>query len=249
MKENYKYLKSEEFIIILSLIGASFALIVLELMTINEKFIFFVIPIFSGFSHIYYEKYFKNKRYILNLLLILTISTAAWYHYHYIDSRKFLTLEKSMIKNSIDAKILDESFSKLKWITILYPNDPEEEILKLKEAIKILKNDKRKIAIITDYQFISVFLNMYDNSPNRVWHEGANYPFSDNKYFKTYKNFFINKLKENRVKVAYTIMPLWGEDSPDKALNSILNESCIKKTIINDFLNSYLIENCSEIKF
>ena len=81
-----------------------------------------------------------------------------------------------------------------------------------------------------------------------MWHEGANYPFLNNKYFKSYKDFFINKLKQNKVEVVYTIMPLWGEDSPDNVLKFILNKNCIKKTVVNNFLNSYAIENCEEIK-
>ena len=55
--EDYKYLKSSDFLIIVSLIGMSFALIFYQLMTINAKFIFFIIPILVGFSHIYYKKY------------------------------------------------------------------------------------------------------------------------------------------------------------------------------------------------
>ena len=44
-----------------------------------------------------------------------------------------------------------------------------EEISRLKEAIHIIKNDMRNKTIITDYQFISVILSSYDNSPNQVW--------------------------------------------------------------------------------
>ena len=41
---------------------------------------------------------------------------------------------------------------------------------------KIIKNDSRNKTIVTDYQFISVFLSTYDYSPNKVWHEGVSYP-------------------------------------------------------------------------
>ena len=245
---NLKYLKSDEFLIILSLIFTSFALIVLELMTINEKFIFFIIPIFTGFSHIYYEKYFKHRKFILYFFILLSLSSTIWYYYNYIDNRKFLSLDKVSIKNTIDAKILDERLMNLKWINVLYPIDPEEEVINLKKAIEIIRKDKRNKTIVTDYQFISVFLDTYDNSPNRVWHEGANYPFENNEYYILYKKFFISKLKENRVEIIYTLSPLWGEDDPDNILKPLSDKKCIKKTVITNILNSYFIKDCADLK-
>jgi len=245
---NLKYLKSDEFLIILSLIFTSFALIVLELMTINEKFVFFIIPIFTGFSHIFYEKYFKRHKFILYFFILLSLPSTIWYYYNYIDNRKFLSLDKVSIKNNIDAKILDEKLMNLKWINVLYPTDPKKEVVNLKKAIKIIENDKRNKAIVTDYQFVSVFLDVYDNSPNRVWHEGANYPFENNKYYNLYKKFFISKLKENQVEIIYTLSPLWGVDNSDNILKPLSDKKCVKKTVITNILNSYFIKDCAELK-
>ena len=57
IKHSLKYLKNKEFLIMLSLIGSSYALIAHQLMTINGIYIFFIIPILSAFSHIYILKY------------------------------------------------------------------------------------------------------------------------------------------------------------------------------------------------
>ena len=99
----------------------------------------------------------------------------------------------------------------MKWVTA-YSDKPEKEILNLKEAIKIIKNDSRKKIIVTDYQFISVLLSTYDYSPNFAWHEGTTYPSvfyggntQDQKNFEIYRNFFIGKLNENKIEVVYTI--------------------------------------------
>ena len=46
IREDYKYLKHDEFLIIAALIGSTFALIVHQLMIINGIFIFFMIFIF-----------------------------------------------------------------------------------------------------------------------------------------------------------------------------------------------------------
>ena len=70
---NPKYLKDNEFLITLSLIGSSYALIAHQLMTINGIFIFFIIPILTGFSHIYYLNHYKNNKYILHLLIFLAL--------------------------------------------------------------------------------------------------------------------------------------------------------------------------------
>jgi len=253
--EDYRYLKNEEFLIIISLISSSFALIINELMTVNDKFIFFVIPIFVAFSHIYYEKYFKQKKYILYLLILLSISSTLYYQYNYIDGRRFMSLDRVKIQNAIDAKILDKKLNKLKWVTVLYPDEPEKEISKLKEAIKIIKNDSRNKIIVTDYQFISVFLSTYDYSPNKLWHESVSYPsiwhstdIKFQKHFEIYKNFFISKLNENKIETVYTVKPLYGVEADD-IFKLILDKNCVKKTVLTNILNRYLIHKCNNLKY
>ena len=245
--EDYKYLKNNEFLIIISLVGTSFALIMHQLMTINAKFIFFIIPILTGFSHIYYSKYFKNKDYILYLLIFLSFSSTIYYQYNYIDNRRFMDLKGVNIKNAIDAKILDKKLNKLKWITVLYPDNPKKEISNLQEAIKIIKNDNRNKTLVTDYQFISVFLSSYDYSPTKFWFEYHGYPTKDNEYFEIYKNFFISKLKENKIEIIYTIKPLFGDDDDD-VLKTILDKNCVKKTALTEILDSHLILKCNELR-
>ena len=45
--------------------------------------------------------------------------------------------------------------------------NPEQEVSKIKLAIDVLKKDDERKMIITDYQFISVFLGQYDYSVTR----------------------------------------------------------------------------------
>lgn len=243
--EDYKYLKHNEFLIIAALIGSTFALIVHQLMIINGIFIFFMIPILIGFSHIYYLKYFKNKNYIVYLLIFLSISSTAYYGYKYIHKRDFMDLKKVNFEKAIDAKILDKKLSGLKWITALYPNNPKKEILKLQESINIINNDNRKKIIATDYQFISVILSSYDYSPNKYWGEYHAYPDKEHKYFEIYRNFFITKLKENKIEIVYIIKPLWGGDN---VLKSVLNENCLEKKVITDILESQLLLKCEDLE-
>ena len=204
-----------------------------------------MIPILIAFSHIYYLKYFKNKNYIVYLLIFLSISSTAYYGYKYIHKRDFMDLSKVNFEKAIDAKILDKKLSGLKWITALYPNNPKKEILKLQESINIINNDNRRKIIATDYQFISVILSSYDYSPNKYWGEYHAYPDKENKYFEIYRNFFITKLKENKVEIVYIIKPLWGGDN---VLKSVLNENCLEKKIITDILESQLLLKCEDLE-
>ena len=156
-----------------------------------------------------------------------------------------MDLNKVNFEKAIDAKMLDKKLSGLKWITAIYPDDPKKEILKLKESINIIKNDNRKKIIATDYQFISVILSSYDYSPNKYWGEYHAYPDKGHKYFEIYKNFFIEKLKENKIEIVYIVKPLWGGHD---LLKSVLDETCVEKKIITDILESQLILNCKDLK-
>ena len=142
--KNFKYSVDKEFLITLSLILTSYALIAHQLMTINGIFIFFTIPIFAGLSHAYCLKYFKKKNYIFYFLIILTITSSSYYWGKYIHQRDFMDLRKVSFNKKIDAKILHKKLSGLQWITPLYPKNPKEEISKLQQAIKIIKKDQRK---------------------------------------------------------------------------------------------------------
>ena len=156
-----------------------------------------------------------------------------------------MDLRNVNIEKAIDAKILSNKLSGLKWITIQYEKDPQNEIMKLKEVISILKKDKKNKTLVTDYQFISVILSMYDYSPNAYWFKYHVYPEKGHQYFSIYKDFFINKLKENKIEIVYTIKPLWGDDD---VLKDVLNEDCYQKNKINDILDSHLLFNCNQLK-
>ena len=246
IKNNFKYFKDNEFLIILSLIGSSYALIAHQLMTINGMFIFFIIPILTGFSHIYYLKHYKNKKYILHLIVFLAISSTLYYGNKYIHKRDFMDLRNANMKNAVDARVLDSKLRGLKWITCLNPNEPKKEISQLLEVMNIIKNDQRNKSIITDYQHISVILSSYDYSPSQVWFiNHVAKQDKKSKYFKMYKRLFINQLNQNRIEVAYVIKPLWGNDD---VFEKSLSQSCFKKIKVTEILDSYILQECEELK-
>ena len=244
-KREMRYLKSNEFIIIATLITCSYGFVTHQLMTINGIFIFFIIPILFGFSHIFYLKYFSNHKYILYLIIIIVSGSTIHYGNKYIHKRDFWDLQNVSLKNTINAEELDVKLKGLKWKTILYPDDPREEILNLKEAINVIKNDNRKKSLITDYQFISVILSTYDYSPSKVWFEFHVNPAIGTKYYNIYKKFFVNKIIENDIKIIYVVRPLWGGKN---TVENVLNANCFLKKNITKILDSYLLIKCNALK-
>ena len=104
----------------------------------------------------------------------------------------------------------------LKWISCLKPDNPKKEISQLLEAIDIIKNDGRNKSIITDYQFISVILSLYDFSPSHVWFiNHVVHQKKESKHFKKYKLFLITNINADyrlNAIIMYQNQPLAGLD-------------------------------------
>jgi len=246
-KKNYNYLVSNEFLITLSLLGLLFSLIIHQLMTINGMFIYFLIPILVGFSHIYFDKNFKKQKFILYALIILSVFSTVYYSYKYINKRHFMDLHAANIKKSVDAEYLDKKLKGLKWITPQYINEPKKEMENLKEAIDFIKMDKSKKIIVTDYQFISVVLSSYDYSPSKYWYAFHVNPAENQKYFKNYRSFFIEKIKKNKINKIYIIKPLIGF-TDNNVLNGILSNNCFIQKNLTSILTRYTLTSCEDLR-
>ena len=105
------------------------------------------------------------------------------------QNRMFMDLNQTDLTKAIDGKLIHNKLDGVKWITMFYPDDPSSEVKNIKFAMKILKNDKDKKMLITDYQFISVFLNIPDHSTTRFWYNFHGYPDPKNEYFEYWKKF------------------------------------------------------------
>jgi len=238
--KNYRHIVSEDSLISLTLLGTGLIFISHQLLTINGLFIFFLIPVFSGFSHIFSNHYF-NKKNIIYFLIALSLISTIYYHQKYIFKRDTLILRNVDFKKSIDASIIDNKLKNLKWITHNYPENPEKEISNLLESIEVIKKDKRNKMIVTDYQFISVILSINDNSVARIWWDHHLYPTSNEKYFEEWKEFFLRNIKKNNIEIIYTVHPLEGEAD---VLDNMMNKKCYSKKKINDILDLQVLKKC-----
>ena len=246
LRNTFKNLKSivdKDNLIFILLIGTLLIFITHQLMTINGLYIFFLIPIFAGFSHIF-SKDFKKKKYFINFFLILSLISTIYYHQKYISKRDTLLLRNSDLSKSINAKILSSKLNNLKWLTHHYPNNPDDEIKNLLESMRIIENDNRKKMIVTDYQFLTVELSMRDNSAARIWWRHHIYPVSGYKYYEDWKSFLLTKINKENIEVIYTIHPLEGEND---IFEGMLNQKCYSKEKMSEILTVQELKNCVEL--
>ena len=117
------YLKEKDFYYFLTLVFFSFSLIFHQVLTRNQTFIFFLIPIIMAFSHISlrFNKVNFNKFLPIILISICLFATIK-YHLRFNEDRKFHELNYVNFNLASNATEIDQKFLGLKWITPEYKN-------------------------------------------------------------------------------------------------------------------------------
>jgi len=118
---------------------------------------------------------------------------------------------------------------------------PKKELDLLKEAINILRLEKRKMMVITHYSFISSFLQKDLNYPNRWYVGNSTFPDKKHKYFEYYKNFFKKKFQKENIEVVYIV------DKNGINLNNFkiyLDNKCFIDKQISEIVFSFQILKC-----
>ena len=230
------------FTILTSLI-LSMVLVFHQFYTLNQNYIFFIIPFLCSIIHIFYKNLFL-KNYTIIFTVLLCIFSVTKYHLRFNELRKFNELEKVNLNKAIDAGQISQDLKGLKWITYEYRNNPEEEILNLNEIIKILSKDNSKKILITNYQFLAPVLGIYDYSPNQWHHPTVSFPVKGHEFFNDYKLFFINNIKINKIDFIFETT-----ETEDTITELILSPNCLKKIRMSKMLIKLkLINECKELK-
>ena len=113
------------------------SLIFNQLLTKNQIFIFFLIPILAGFSQIYLKNIkLKHKSKIFIAIVLICFFSTIKYHVRFNENRKFHELSHVDFSSSIDASAIDKKLSGLNWISPFNKN-PDEEINLAKFAKKV----------------------------------------------------------------------------------------------------------------
>jgi len=214
------------------------SLIFHQVLTKNQIFIFFLIPILLGLSEINV----KNK-YFSYFIILLCLFTTVKYHERFNEKRKFHELVNVDLSKASKAELIDRKLKNLKWITPQYRKNSMEEIDNINRIKKILKNDSRKKMVLSNYPFLSVILNEEFFSTTR-WHtfDGTDYPQVGNKYFESYEKLFLKQINENKISVIYTIHPVSKTQIYD-----VLNPSCFDENKINELIITFDLKTCEEI--
>lgn len=222
------YIKSKDFIVIFGLILSSWSLIVHQLLTLNTKYVYLIIPVLAGFSQIYLIKYITKKTIYKNYILIFSFLFFSYYYIFYIKEKKFV-ISNNNIHKAIKTQIIDNKYN-FKWVSTLNLN-PEKELNHLKKIINFFKKKKLNYIIITDYQFLLTKSEFNKNIfINKWYHPGVSYPLPDNKNFTYFKIFLMKKIKDNNVKEIYFIKPSWFKDE-NKIIFKNLYGNCLTEDI------------------
>ena len=236
------YYKEKDFFYFIILIFFTFSLILHQVLTKNQTFIFFLIPILTAFSH-FYLKSIKVNNIIIFLIISICLFATFKYHLRFNEGRKFHELNYVNFDLSSNAKIIDDRFVGLKWITPDYKNRSEKEIKFINDIKLHLDMDIRNKMLITNYSFFSAILNEKLFSPSR-WYlsDGTDYPLKENKYFTNYKKFLIDIIKKNNISVIYIIHP-----QEKSIIFKYIDEICFTEVVISKKLKSYELKKCNEI--
>ena len=239
-KKYKNFLTNEEVIINLTLFFTGTAFIFHQLITSNQTFIFSLIPFLAAFSHITLSKLFKEKKIFNLLIVLLVVFTTIKYHGVYNMKRKFMDLQNVDLSKSIDASLIDIKLNNLKWITPPFSQNPKREIDLIKQTIEVLKKDKRKKMMITEYQFFSLILEENLNIHNRWYtHDNNSYPLENHKYYKFYKEHFTKLIKKNNIEVIY----ITG-DSKIKNFKIYMDNICFTEEEINEISKMHELKKC-----
>lgn len=212
-----------------------------QIYTKNQIYIFFLIPICSGFV-IYFNDLKKvNLKKFLNYFVIsICVFTTFKYHERFNLQRKFHELQYTNISNSVDASKINERFEGLNWITP-YFEKPEEEIFYINSFLDIL-NKEKNVMVITQYNFFSSLTEKKLYSPSRTY-DLISYPRKSTKYFDNYKNHLVNLLEKNNVEKIFIFEPFSRIDLNEIVFNYI-PEKCFTKQNLNKHLIKLSLKDC-----
>ena len=240
-----KNILNKNFFFFLSFFLLIISLIIHQTNTRNQEFIFFLIPVMCAFSTIFIYNYeTKYKKYFSIFLLIFCLFVTLKYHFRFNDERRFHEMSEINFDLSIDAKNIDKKLSGLKWITPIFPRNPEKEIRFLKEIIGILNVENKKAMVLSNYSFLSLVTNKNLHSPSR-WFipNGAAYPIESNKYYNEYKNFLIDLITRKNISVIYIVSPVKIDE-----LYRYISKECFEEEKSIADVKKLLIKDCLYLK-
>lgn len=246
-RENKFFFKTSDFITIFTLISSVYILIFHQLLTLNVKFIYFLIPIMCGFTHVYLKKIFiKNQKKLLNFNFLILFISCFYYFSSYVINQKFQLFCYENVKEikPIKTKIIDDK-NFFYWKSCLQKN-PNQELTNLKSIISYLEKRDKNYILVTDYQFINFKLKNNKNIQiNKWYHPGVSYPIIDGEIFEYYKEFVFKIMKNKDIKKIIFVYPSHFNNENEVYFKKFFS-GCMKnqQSLINGLVKSIDIEKC-----
>ena len=202
-----------------------------QLMTKNQIYIYFLVPILFGVleSEIEVSKNKFKKFFSISLIFLLVFITIK-YHLRFNENRKFHELTKAELSQSVKADTIHPSLKGLYWKNPHYSGSAQNEIKILKKGYDKITNSNKKIMLISHYQFFDSITQKNLNSPNKTFTiDGASMPLKGNKYYEFYKNFLKNKINKSNIN---EILIFKHENIPGEVITNYIDIECFE--IIED---------------
>lgn len=244
LKNKKKFKVSTNFIVFLFAMLILISLIQHQLLTKNQIYIFFLIPLFVSFVHVEIKNLFKNrKNYLKYVLIVICLISVFKYNQRFNIERKFHELNYVKFADSVDGIAIDPKLAGLRWITPdkVSKDSVKKEIQSINDILKILKNNVDNNLVITNYSFLSVILNESQNGISR-WYpgNGSNFPSRNSNYYNYYRNFLISNIKRKNIENIYILF-----DVSEQNLTEYINSKCLKVDISNTLFTKYKFDkNC-----
>ena len=245
LAENKNPFFSKEMMIYLIFFSTLISFLIHQLITKNQIYIYFLIPIFCAYLHSEInQRNYKKKKIIIILILISTILITFKYHIRYNEGKKFHDFIYIDLSKSIEAEVIDKSLSSLKWSTFFFRGESIQEINLIKEIILELNLKSKNIILATHYSFLDSVTKKKLNNLNRTYTlDGASMPLVNNKYYNVYKNFILKKILDQDIEEIYLIK----EEGLDEGLvHNYINKECLLKKEDKIFIIYEINKNCAK---
>ena len=244
--------KKKKDILFLFLVFLSFNIISIyhQLLTINQNFIFFLIPINLSFLIIILENFQLNKKKFniaVLVLFVFCIFTTAKYYQRFIIEKKFHDLQNVNLTNFVKAQKIHESLRFLKWKTPKY-DQPIDEINLIRGVLKEITKEKEPILLMSNYNFISSISKKKIVMLSRTY-DDISFPNKKNQYYATFKNFFHKKVNTFDISTIYLVFHKNNiEDKANRYIYEYFDKESLSLKRINDILIKFNFNNCKSSK-
>lgn len=238
-----KNFKDKNLYIFISLFILYLSSIFHQLITKNQVFINFLTIIFLAISHSEIKNFIFNnslyKKTLIVIILFFCLFLTSKYHVRYNTHRYFMDLQNIELKNFVKGSMLDEKLSGIRWINP-FNNFSELEVKELVTIKNILKNEKKPVMLMTNYQFFSSLNDKIYFQPNR-WYtsDGVSYPIKNSKYFLEYKKFLKKKIIFNKIYVIYIVDDAFP-------LYDFFEKNCFEVERATTLMYKFTVKSCED---